>query len=97
MRHNNVDPMHVHKSIMHQIRLISPSTTNDTFPSSDFGHMLSVGSIYFDDRFCARKKWDSGWWVGIVMICRDMVAVLAGCIRALVSTGTKWAQKTFLS
>ena len=49
MRHNNVDPMRVHKSIMHQIRLISPSTTNDTFPSSDFGHMLSVGSIYFED------------------------------------------------
>ena len=23
---------------------------------SDFGHMLSVGAIRFDDRFCASKK-----------------------------------------
>ena len=24
--------------------------------SSDFGHMLSVGAIHFEDRFCASKK-----------------------------------------
>ena len=30
---------------------------------SDFGHMLSVGAVCFEDRFCASKKrWDRGRW-----------------------------------
>ena len=39
--------------------------------SSDFGRMLSVGAIRFEDRFCASRKggtggggWDRGRWVG---------------------------------
>ena len=33
--------------------------------SSDFGHMLSVGAIRFEDRFCASKKGGigGGGWV----------------------------------
>ena len=39
--------------------------------SSDFGRMLSVGAIRFEDRLCASRKggtggggWDRGRWVG---------------------------------
>ena len=43
--------------------------------SSDFGRMLSVGTIRFEDRFCTRG-WDRGRWVGpplclIVVLCPD--------------------------
>ena len=57
---------------------------------SDFGRMLSVGAIRFEDRFCASRKdgtggggWvhRSGW--------QHMAAVAAGCRKALVSAG--WA------
>ena len=56
--------------------------------SSDFGHMLSVGAIRFEDRFCASKKGGiegGGWvsaWGGM-----HMAAALAGYRRALVGTG----------
>ena len=32
--------------------------------SSDFGCMLSVGAILFEDRFCASRKGETGRWVG---------------------------------
>ena len=54
--------------------------------------MLSVGAICFEDRSCASKKRGiggggigGGEWA--VMIWRNMVAVLASCRTALVSTG----------
>ena len=55
--------------------------------SSDFGCMLSVGAIHFEDRFCASKKGGigGGGWVsarGAV----HMAAALAGCRKTLVST-----------
>ena len=56
--------------------------------SSDFGYMLSVGAIHFEDRFYTSKKggigeggWVSAW--GAVY----MVTALAGCKIALVSAG----------
>ena len=50
--------------------------------------MLSVGAIRFEDRFCASKNGGIGGcgWVsarGAV----HMAAALAGCRKALVSTG----------
>ena len=56
--------------------------------SSDFGRMLSVGAIGFEDRFCASKKDRIGGgerisaWSGV-----HMVAALVGCRKALVGTG----------
>ena len=56
--------------------------------SSDFGHMLSVGAIRFEDRFCTSKKGGIGGgrrvsaWGAV-----HMVAALASCRKALVSTG----------
>ena len=56
--------------------------------SSDFGHMLSVGAICFEDRFCASKKGRIGRgrrvsaWGAV-----HMAAALAGCRKALVGTG----------
>ena len=46
---------------------------------SDFGRMLSVGAIRFEDRFCTSKKggiW--GRWVGSPRGAVQMAAVLAG-------------------
>ena len=71
---------------------LNPITTDDAFGvvmvSSDFGRMLSVGTICFEDRFCASKKGgiggggrDSAW--GAV----HMAAALAGYRKASVSTG----------
>ena len=60
------------------------------YSTYNFGRMLSVGAIHFEDRLCASKKGGigrgglvspSGW--------HHMAAVLAGCRKALVSTG--WA------
>ena len=40
---------------------INPLTTDDTILAlSDFGRMLSVGAIRFEDRFCAKR---GGGWV----------------------------------
>ena len=56
--------------------------------SSDFGRMLSVGAICFEDRFCASKKGRIGGggqvsaWGAV-----HMAAALAGCRKALVGTG----------
>ena len=30
--------------------------------SSDFGCMLSVGAIHFEERFCASRKGGTGYW-----------------------------------
>ena len=56
--------------------------------SSDFGRMLSVGAIRFEDRFCTSKKGGIGG-VGRVsaLVAMHMAAALAGCIIALVGTG----------
>ena len=59
--------------------LINPLPT-DGLASSDFGRMLSVGAIRFEDRFCASRKGGTGgggwvhrsaWW--------RMVATAAAC------------------
>ena len=50
--------------------------------------MLSVGAIHFEDRFCASKKGGIGG--GGRVSGQDavhMAAALAGCRKALVSTG----------
>ena len=56
--------------------------------SSDFGCMLSVDTICFEVRFCASKKGGigGGGWVS-VRGAVHMAAALAGCRKALVSTG----------
>ena len=56
--------------------------------SSDFGCMLLVGAIHFEDRFCTSKKGGigGGGWVsarGAV----HMAAALAGGRKAMVGTG----------
>ena len=51
------------------------------------GHMLSVGAICFEDRFCASKKGRVGG--GGRVSARGavhMAAALAGCRKALVGT-----------
>ena len=56
--------------------------------SSDFGRMLSVVTIRFEDRFCTSKK--GGIWGGGRVSARGavhMAATLAGCRKALVGTG----------
>ena len=56
---------------------------------SDFGRMLSVGVICFEDRFCTSKKgtWNRGRWAGIFKTCCAHGSCLALCRTALVSTG----------
>ena len=52
--------------------------------SSDFGRMLSVGTVRFEDRFCASKKGGIGLvsaWGAV-----HMAAALASCRKALVRT-----------
>ena len=63
--------------------------------SSDFGRMLSVGTIRFDDRFCTSNKrqdrggrWVSAWGA------MHMAAALAGCRKALDSTGLAISAQT---
>ena len=64
--------------------------------SSDFGRMLPVGAIRFEDRFCASKKCGIGEggrvsaWGAV-----HMLAALAGCRKALVGTG--WTISHFVS
>ena len=56
--------------------------------SSDFGRMLSVGAIRFEERFCASKKGGIGG--GGQVSARGavhMAVALTGCRKALVSTG----------
>ena len=50
--------------------------------------MLSVGAIHFENRFCASKKGriGGGGWVS-AWDAVHMAAALAGCRKALVSTG----------
>ena len=50
--------------------------------------MLSVDAIRFEDRFCASQKGGigGGGWVS-VQGAVHMAAALAGCRKALVSTG----------
>ena len=56
--------------------------------SSDFGRMLSVGAIYFEDRFCASKKGGIGGGGQVsAQGAMHMAAALAGYRTALVSTG----------
>ena len=56
--------------------------------------MLSVGAIRFEDRFCASKESGIGG-VGRVSArgAVHMVAALAGCREALVSTGFSPCQR----
>ena len=57
--------------------------------SSDFGRMLSVGAIRFEDRFCASKK--GGIGVGGRVLAQGamhMATALAGYRKALV--GRHW-------
>ena len=47
--------------------------------SSDFGRMLLVGAIHFEDRFCTSKKGGiGGRWVGSPWSAVHMAAALAG-------------------
>ena len=47
--------------------------------SSDFGHMLSVGAIRFEDRFCVSKKGGigGGGWVHREVLCTWQLPWLA--------------------
>ena len=55
---------------------------------SDFGHMLSVGAIRFEDRFCASKKGGIGGGGGVsAWGSVHMAPALAGCRKAL---GRHW-------
>ena len=55
---------------------------------SDFGCMLSVGAIRFEDRFCASKKGRIGGGGQVsAQGAVHMAAALAGCRKALVGTG----------
>ena len=49
---------------------------------SDFRHMISVGAIRFEDRFCASKKGEIGKGGRV-----SAWGALAGCRKALVGTG----------
>ena len=65
-------------------------------PSSDFGRMLSVGTICFEDRFCASKKGGiggGGWAYSRHAV--HMAAAMAGCRTALV--GTDWTISHLIS
>ena len=56
--------------------------------SSDFGRMLSVGAIHFEDKFCgSKKRWDrGGGWVS-AQSAIHVVAALAGSRKALFGAG----------
>ena len=56
--------------------------------SSDFGRMLSVGAIRFEDRFCASRKGRTGGGGCVYRSAwQRMVAVAAACRKALVNDG----------
>ena len=60
------------------------------YSSCKFGHMLSVGTIRFEDRFCTSKndRIGGGGWVSAWGACAiHMAAALTGCRKALVGTG----------
>ena len=72
--------------VLQEIQLLSAQSTV-TF-ALNFGCMLSVGTICFEDRFCASKM--GGMGEGGQPYSRHAVhmeAVLAGCRKALISTG----------
>ena len=72
--------------VLQEIELLSAQSTV-TF-ALNFGCMLSVGAICFEDRFCASKM--GGIGEGGQAYSRHAVhmeAVLAGCRKALVGTG----------
>ena len=66
--------------IQHLNSTLNPLTTDDK--SCNFGRMLSVGAIRFKIGFALAKKW-AGFSTG----CHAHGSCLAGCIKALVSTG----------
>ena len=45
--------------------------------SSEFGSIISVDAICFEDRFCAidQKRWDKGRWVGCPFCCPTKVFI----------------------
>ena len=56
--------------------------------SSDFGRMLSIGAMCFEDRFCASKKGGiGGSGRAYSSHAMHMLAALAGSRMALVSIG----------
>ena len=55
--------------------------------SSDFGRMLSVGAIRFEDRFCASKKGGMGEVGGFTAECRSHASCLGWLERSL---GQQW-------
>ena len=57
--------------------------------------MLSVGTVCFEDKFCASKNGEigGGWWVS-AQGAVHMASVLASCRKALVGTG--WASSAFV-
>ena len=57
--------------------------------------MLLVGTICFEDRFCASKKGGMGRWAVFSMGPVHVAAALAGCRTALVGTG--WTISHFIS
>ena len=84
----NINPslfMHEH---VNGLCVVWSALTLTTMVSSDFGRMLSVGAIRFEDRFCASKKGRTGG--GGRVSARGavhMAAALAGCRKALVGNG----------
>ena len=70
------------------VAFFNPSTTDDVYLSCIYGHMLSVGAIHFEHRFCASKKGGigGGGWVS-AQGAMHVVTALAGCKKALVGTG----------
>ena len=63
------------------------------FVGSDFGHMLSVDAICFEDGFCTSKKGAIGR--GGRVSAQGALHMAAGCITALVGTG--WTILTLLA
>ena len=55
--------------------------------SSDFGHMLSVGAIRFEDRFCTSKKGGMGKVGGFTPGCRAHGSCLGWLEKSL---GRQW-------
>ena len=66
------------------------------YSSYNFGRTASVSAIRFEDMFCtSKKRWDSGRWVGIVMItCCAHDSCLGWLLRRL---GQHWLSYIFLS
>ena len=62
---------------------------NDVYSHHQNSATLSVGTIRFEDRFCASRKGRTGGggWVHHFRLAVHMVAVAAGYRKGLVSTG----------